>query len=159
MTFTHLLSPERILCGADVSSKKRALQQLADLLCGVDAEPSERTVFDRLCGRERLGSTGLGNGIAIPHGRVPGLEAPCAALVTLSQGIDFDAIDDAPVDLLVGLLVPEDADEAHLQILATLATHLSDSRLCTALRRAESAEDVLALLSDSPPSDSAAASA
>ena len=159
MTFTQLLSPERILCGADVSSKKRALEQLAELLSSVDAETLERTAFDRLCGRERLGSTGLGHGIAIPHGRVPGLATPCAALLTLSEGVDFDAIDDAPVDLLVGLLVPEDADEAHLQILATLATHLSDKRLCAALRDANTADDVLTLLSDSPPGDCAAASA
>ncbi len=159
MTFSELLDASRIVCAADTTSKKRALEHLAQLLSGVDPELPERTVFDRLCTRERLGSTGLGHGIAIPHGRVPGLSAPCAALITLSEGIDFDAIDEAPVDLLVGLLVPEDADEAHLQILATLATHLSDASLCEAIRKAPTPDDVLALLTAFPSSDSAAATA
>ncbi|MEM9603776.1 MAG: PTS sugar transporter subunit IIA [Pseudomonadota bacterium] len=156
MTLIDLLSTDRVRCRAELTSKKRVLQQLADLLSHDNPDVLDRTVYDRLCSRERLGSTGLGAGIGIPHGRVPGLAAPRAALLTLQEGIDFDAIDDAPVDLLVGLLVPEDADEAHLQILATLAGHLSDAELCAAIRAAQTPADVLDLLAADPPHDNAA---
>ncbi|MEM6984964.1 MAG: PTS sugar transporter subunit IIA [Pseudomonadota bacterium] len=156
MTLLELLNAERILCGADISSKKRALQQLTELLAVDGTEVADRIVYDRLCSRERLGSTGLGSGIAIPHGRVPGLTQPRAALVTLGRGIEFDAIDGEPVDLLVGLLVPEDAEEAHLQILAHLAGHLSDAELCARIRSAETPADVLSLFSPDAQPDSAA---
>jgi len=99
----NLLNTDRVLCKADISSKKRALQTLADVLAKSDPELKARKVFDQFCERERLGSTGLGHGIAIPHCRMDGLEEPIAALITLEEPIDFDAPDDCWPKLPSGL--------------------------------------------------------
>ncbi len=135
MQISTLLDVERIACQQDGSSKKRTLDLLSRLLASALPAFSEGELFDSLINRERLGSTGLGNGVALPHGRLAGLETPIAAFVTLSDGgIDFDAIDNQPVDLLFALLVPEESTEEHLQILARLATMFSDPEFCTSLR-------------------------
>jgi PTS system nitrogen regulatory IIA component len=135
MQISTLLEPERIACLQDSTSKKRTLDLLSSLLAGALSDFSEGELFDSLINRERLGSTGLGNGVALPHGRLAGLDKPLAALVTLSSGgIDFDAIDNQPVDLLFALLVPEESTDEHLQILARLATMFSDPEFCSALR-------------------------
>lgn len=130
----ELLTVERIHCNAELSSKKRAFESLAEIIAGSDAECGEQEIFDALNGRERLGSTGLGHGIALPHGRIKGLQQPLAAVLTLQQGIDFDAPDDEPVNLLFGLIMPEDCNEQHLQILASLASMFSDTALRAQLR-------------------------
>ena len=142
----QFLVVDRICIGADVTSKKRLLQTLAELLAQGDASLSEEAVFERLTERERLGSTGLGHGIALPHSRMAEvIEARCA-FVQLRQGIDYDAIDNEPVDLALGLLVPADANESHLQLLSALAAMFSDEVLREGLRGASSAEQVLALV-------------
>lgn len=151
MTILEVLDPDRVLCRADITSKKRVLQQLGELLTIDCPDVVDRTVYDRLCSRERLGSTGLGKGIAIPHGRIPGLLEPRLALMTLAQGVDFDAMDGNPVDLIAGLLVPADADETHLQILATLASSLGSSALCERIRAAETPSEVIDLFAPEPP--------
>jgi PTS system nitrogen regulatory IIA component len=134
MPTTELLHPARIACQQDSSSKKRSLEMLSALLAGAVPDYTEAEIFDSLVTRERLGSTGLGNGVALPHARLRSLKQPIAALVTLREGIDFDAIDQQPVDLLYALLVPEDSTDEHLKILAQLAGLFSNSDFCSRLR-------------------------
>jgi PTS system nitrogen regulatory IIA component len=143
MQISALLSPTRIACHQDSSSKKRSLELLSHLLSSDLPAFSEGELFDSLIGRERLGSTGLGHGVALPHGRISGLEAPIAAFVTLQKGIDYDAIDNQPVDLLFALLVPEESTDEHLQILSHLAAMFSDTDLCAAVRKCSSNEQCL----------------
>lgn len=134
MTTIDLLHPARIACQQDSSSKKRSLEMLGILLASAVPDYTEAEIFDCLVTRERLGSTGLGNGVALPHGRLRGLKQPIAALITLRQGIDFDAIDRQPVDLLYALLVPEESTDEHLKILAQLAGLFSNPDFCSRLR-------------------------
>lgn len=143
MQISALLSPARVACHQDSSSKKRSLELLSHLLSTDLPAFSEGELFDSLIGRERLGSTGLGHGVALPHGRIKGLDAPVAAFMSLKNGIDYDAIDNQPVDLLFALLVPEESTDEHLQILARLAAMFSDAKLCAALRKCSSGEQCL----------------
>ena len=129
----QLLHDIAIDCGVEVASKKKALEALSAML-GRSAESLDETqIFDSLIARERLGSTGLGHGIAIPHGRLADLEQTAGALLVLQNGIDFDAPDGQPVTILFGLLVPEACNDAHLQILAGLAAMFSDADLRSSL--------------------------
>lgn len=143
MEISTLLSPERISCHQDSSSKKRSLELLSQLLSSDLPAYSEGELFDSLLGRERLGSTGLGHGVALPHGRINGLTEPIAAFITLEHGIDYDAVDNQPVDLLFALLVPAESTDEHLQILARLAAMFSDADLCRALRECSSGQQCL----------------
>jgi PTS system nitrogen regulatory IIA component len=146
MRIPELLSPERIACQRACSSKKRSLELLSKLLADALPEFTDGEIFDSLIGRERLGSTGLGNGVALPHGRINGLREPMAALVVLSDGIDFDAIDSKPVDLLFALLVPQESTDEHLKILARLAEMFSDKQFCSELRHCENNEQCYKLI-------------
>ncbi len=148
MQIPELLSPERIACEQNCSSKKRSLEILSKLLADALPDFTDGEIFDSLIGRERLGSTGLGNGVALPHGRVLGLKEPMAAFLVLSDGIDFDAIDGKPVDLLFALLVPEESTDEHLQILARLAEMFSDGKFCTELRHCNNNEQSFELISN-----------
>ena len=116
-----LLSKELVLTNVQVSSKKRLLEEVANLLSLGSSDLDRDTVFQILNERERLGSTGIGSGIAIPHGRINGITQPIVCAMLLSQPLDFDSIDDQPVRCIVGLLVPAEANQIHLQILAKLA--------------------------------------
>lgn len=123
-----ILSAEQVLVQVDASSKKRAFEEaglLFERLHGL----SRALVTDSLFSRERLGSTGLGHGVAIPHGRIKGLKAPMAAVFQLAQAIGFDAPDEQAVGLLIFLLVPEAATQKHLEILSEIAELLSDATL------------------------------
>jgi len=141
-----LITETRVRARVEVTSKKRLLESLSELLAPADPACLPSSVFDLLNGRERLGSTGLGEGIALPHARIKGIDDAVGAFVQLEQGVSFDAPDDQPVDLAFGLLVPEAANEAHLSLLAGLAQRFSDPELRRALRRAESSRELLALL-------------
>lgn len=143
MLISELLQPARVACHQESSSKKRSLEIMSHLLASALPAFSEGELFDSLIGRERLGSTGLGHGVALPHGRLNGLDAPIGAFVSLQTGIDYDAIDNAPVDLMFALLVPEESTDEHLQILARLAAMFSDSEFCRALRECSSSEQCL----------------
>jgi len=123
-----LLPPSNILVDLDVTSKKRMFEQ-AGLLFENNQGVARSLVFDSLFARERLGSTGLGQGVAIPHGRIKGLKEAIGAFVRLAQPVPFDAPDGKPVSLVFLLLVPEQATEQHLQILSELAQMLSDRDL------------------------------
>ena len=148
MPISELLQPARIACLQDSSSKKRCLETLSTLLAGALTDFTDGEIFNSLIGRERLGSTGLGDGVALPHGRLRGLKEPIAALVTLKHSIDFDAIDRKPVDLLFALLVPEDSTDEHLQILAQLARMFSNADFCTRLRSCTNSEQCFELIND-----------
>ena len=124
----NLLSPAQVLAQVDVTSKKRAFEE-AGLLFENLHGLSRALVTDSLISRERLGSTGLGHGVAIPHGRIKGLKAPLAAVFQLAQPIGFDAPDDKAVTLLIFLLVPEAATQKHLEILSEIAELLGDAPL------------------------------
>lgn len=123
-----LLPPSNILLDLDVTSKKRMFEQ-AGLLFENNQGVGRSVVFDSLFARERLGSTGLGQGVAIPHGRIKGLKEAVGAFVRLGSPVPFDAPDGKPVTLVFFLLVPEQATEQHLQILSELAQLFSDREL------------------------------
>ncbi len=139
---SQLLARDNIVLDLDASSKKRVFEQ-AGLLFENHQGIARSTVFDSLFAREKLGSTGLGRGIAIPHGRIKGLKNACGAFLRLNSPVPFDAPDGKPVNLLFVSLVPEQATEQHLQILSELAEHFSDPGCREALTQASSAEDVL----------------
>ena len=144
-----LLAPERVVVGPpELTSRKRALETLSELLASARGPLSQRLVFDQLCARERLGSTGLGSGVALPHARVPGLGEACGAFIRANEGIDFDAPDGDRVDLIFGLVVPQECTGDHIEILATLARLLSAETLRQSLRLARSPKEMFALLAD-----------
>jgi PTS system nitrogen regulatory IIA component len=147
----HLLVERRVLGGASISSKKRLLETLAELLVSAQPGLSRDAVFDRLLERERLGSTGLGHGVALPHARVTEVTDAIGAFIQIREPVDFDAIDDQPVDLAFALLVPEAANEAHLQLLSDLATLFSEESLRVRLRRASTPGVLLGLLTQPNP--------
>ena len=132
-----ILTPGRSLVNVPgVSSKKRALEEIAKVVASEVSELDQQEVFEKLIAREKLGSTGFGNGIAIPHCRLKGCANPVSALLLLDHPIDFDAIDGAPVDLLFVLLVPEAATDAHLELLRQIASMLDREDVRKRLRAA-----------------------
>lgn len=133
-TAASLLSPDRVRCGEPARSKKRALELVASLLADTIPAMTGPEIFEALNSRERLGSTGLGHGMALPHGRMGGLEQPVAACITLDEPVDFDAPDRQRVDVIYALLVPRDCSREHLQILAALAEMFNDPELRENLR-------------------------
>jgi len=148
MQVTDLLTPERIRVDAHAGSKKRLLEIVSALISQDDDQLESREVFESLCAREQLGSTGLGHGVAIPHGRVSRSNNVKAAFLRLRNPIDFDASDEQPVDLLFALTVPQNCTDDHLKLLAQIAELFSDDRLCEQLRQAETAVQLRNLLSD-----------
>jgi PTS system nitrogen regulatory IIA component len=145
MDISALLTPQRIRCGVAASSKKRALEALSALLAASDDHPSEQVIFEELTQRERLGSTGLGDGVALPHSRSPEISQPRAALVRLAEPVKFDAADGHPVDLLIALLVPSQSNASHPQTLAALAEQFRDPALTQRLRACQSDDDLYAV--------------
>lgn len=143
---SDLVTPERVVSRDSVSSKKRALELLSKLIVIDKPELIQTEVFDSMIERERLGSTGLGHGAAIPHGRLKSLQRPVCAFLQLKQGVDFDAVDGVPADLICALFVPEESTDEHLKILSMLAEMFSDEDFCVKLRNATTGEKVYALL-------------
>lgn len=139
-----ILAVDRVILDLDASSKKRVFEQ-AGMLFEAHLGMSRSLIFDSLFAREKLGSTGLGQGVAIPHGRIKGLKQAAGALIRLASPVSFDSPDGRPVTLLFVLLVPEQATEEHLQILSELAQHFSDRAFREALQQAPDAEAVLKL--------------
>ena len=140
-----ILPVEQVLVGVDATSKKRAFEE-AGLLFENLHGLSRALVTDSLFARERLGSTGLGHGVAIPHGRIKGLKAPMASVFQLAQSIGFDAPDEQPVKLLIFLLVPEAATQKHLEILSEIAELLSNGSLRDGLLGSLSADALHSLI-------------
>jgi PTS system nitrogen regulatory IIA component len=139
------LKPEAVLPSLDAHSKKQVLYEL----CGIVARQTglaERDVFDTILQRERLGSTGVGGGVAIPHGKPRGLTRLVGVFARLARPVDFDAVDDQPVDLVFLLLAPEDAGADHLKALARIARLLRDPSVAQKLRMADDAAELHAIL-------------
>ncbi|MET0126730.1 PTS IIA-like nitrogen regulatory protein PtsN [Pseudomonas caspiana] len=136
----NILTPGRSLVNVPGGSKKKVLEQIANLIGREVPDLDSQVVFESLVAREKLGSTGFGNGIAIPHCRLKGCASPISALLHLNAPVDFDAIDGAPVDLLFVLLVPEAATDAHLELLRQIASMLDRKEVRERLRSAASNE-------------------
>ncbi len=149
-----LLTPDSVLPALNVTSKKQALQELSKKAAQLTGE-QERIIFDVLLERERLGSTGVGRGIAIPHGKIAGLSQVYGLLARLTRPIDFDSVDDQPVDLVFLLLAPEGAGADHLKALARVSRLLRDERMCERLRGCDSAEAIYALMTEQEASHAA----
>lgn len=147
---SKLLPEPNVLLDLDVSSKKRVFEQ-AGLLFENNNQIARSQVFDSLFAREKLGSTGLGQGIAIPHGRIKGLKEAVGALIRLRQAIAFDSPDGQPVNLIFVLLVPEKATDLHLQILSELAQMFSDKALRDKLLSERDPHDVHRLIGEWAP--------
>lgn len=139
LTIQSILVPELTLCGVSGTSKKRILELIAEHIARRYPELEESQIFNNLVSRERLGSTGIGQGIAIPHCRLEGCNQVIGALLTLEEGVAFDAIDNQPVDLLFVLIVPKEATSEHLELLSQLAEKFNERAFCERLRRCENA--------------------
>jgi len=148
MNIIDILSIDCIKSSVNVSSKKKVLEKLGALITTQNPDISEDEIFESLVSRERLGSTGIGHGVAIPHGRVRTGGKCIGCFMQLENAVDFDAIDGEAVDLVFGLLVPEDSTDEHLQILSTLATLFSNETICDKLREATSAEAIRELITN-----------
>ena len=142
MQLHQLLTEHRIDCAISAGSKKRLLEKLSELLQHDAPEVESTAAFQSLFDRERLGSTGVGNGVALPHGRMTGLTRAIGAFAVLDEPIDYEAVDNQPVKLVFALLVPEEATEEHLQLLAKLAKLFSDKENREHLLNAKSCDDV-----------------
>lgn len=142
MTMHSILSPELTFCNIKGGSKKRLIETSAELIAEKVGQVSANQIYEALIAREQLGSTGLGNGIAIPHCRIPKLKDTLGCLVKLENPVDFDAVDRQPVDLLFFLLVPENTLAGHLETLRTLAEHFSNPAFCSSLRAAQTNDEL-----------------
>ena len=143
-----ILTPGRSQVNVPGGSKKKTLETIANLIGREVPDLDTQAVFEALIAREKLGSTGFGNGIAIPHCRLQGCESPVSALLHLDAPIDFDAIDGAPVDLLFVLLVPQAATDAHLELLRQIASMLDRKEVRDRLRSADSNEALYQVVLD-----------
>ena len=155
MNISDLLAPEAVIPGLKVQNKKQLLQELAARAAAVTRLPEKR-IFETLTERERLGTTGVGSGIAIPHGRLPGVSRIAGVFARLEGGIDYEAVDSQPVDLVFMLLAPESAGADHLKALARVTRLLRSQATCEKLRAASTAEALYAILTDRGSSSQAA---
>jgi PTS system nitrogen regulatory IIA component len=142
------LTPQHVSLCHPAASKKKALEAVSELLASGGGMLAPEAIYEQLLERERLGSTGLAHGIALPHARMIGLTHPTGAFLRLQQGVDYEALDDQPVDLIFALLVPDASTQEHLDLLAKLAGLFSESSLCEKVRQAEEVEQILGLLQE-----------
>ena len=147
MLDSDLLSPGRIVAGVRINSRKRLLELISETLAKKNKELNPREIFESLCAREQLGSTALGNGVAIPHGRINGTRDVEALFLRLIKPLPFDADDGQPVDLIFALAVPKHCTEDHSKLLSSIAERFSDPELLERLRSAEDANEIWQLLS------------
>ena len=142
MILEHLIKADSVLCNAQARSKKHCLEILSELLAQNNPDIASEEIFGKLIERERLGCTGLQEGVAFPHCRMTGLHNSVAALMKLSEPVDFDAADGMPVDLVFGMMVPEDIDATHYADVGLLSSFLSESDLRDRLRAATSSSEL-----------------
>ncbi|MDX1485884.1 MAG: PTS IIA-like nitrogen regulatory protein PtsN [Alphaproteobacteria bacterium] len=154
MEISDLITPKRVIPELKVTSKKQALQELSHF-CAEITGLDERTIFEVLVERERLGTTGVGGGVAIPHGKLGDLEGLYGVFARLGQAIDFDSVDEQPVDLIFLLLAPETAGADHLKALARVSRKMRDKNTCEKLRGSDSADALYALLTETSTSNAA----
>jgi nitrogen PTS system EIIA component len=154
MDMADLITPRGVISQLRATNKRQALQDLAKRAAMITGS-SDRAIFEVLLERERLGSTGIGMGIGIPHGKLPGLQRFCGVFARLDRPIPFEAVDDQPVDLIFLLLAPEDAGADHLKALARISRLLRDRAVCEKLRGTDRPDALYALLTDMTESDAA----
>jgi PTS system nitrogen regulatory IIA component len=145
MTISALLSPQRIFLDVEVSSKKKLLELIANIVAD-QAQLKESSIYSNLLNRERLGSTGLGHGFAVPHARVENLEQTIGCLFRLKEPVNFEAPDNQPVDLVFTIIIPQEATEEHLMILSSLAKLFSQSDLRNAIHHATSKDEIAQII-------------
>ncbi|MDP9142982.1 MAG: PTS IIA-like nitrogen regulatory protein PtsN [Pseudomonadota bacterium] len=151
MKIAEILSPDRVSQGHTFTSKKKTLEELAALLARGVPGVQGADILTSLAAREKLGSTGLGHGVAIPHGRMAGVTQSVGAFMRLKHPLDYDAHDGQPVDLVFGLLVPQGATETHLKHLAAIAEMFSDSTFCQKARQSADEGALFQLLNSYAP--------
>ncbi len=154
MDLSDLITAERVFQGVKVANKKQLLLELS-AVAGRHTGLQERIIFDALLERERLGTTGVGQGIAVPHAKLPGLASLYGFFASLEKPVDFEAIDEQPVDLVCLLLAPESAGADHLKALARISRLLRNQSVCEKLRGAADAAALYAVLTDQAASDAA----
>lgn len=152
MEITDLVGPGAVLPRLKATSKKQALNELS-ILAASKTGLNEREIFDVLLERERLGTTGVGQGVAIPHGRFAGIDKIYGFFARLDQPVDYDSVDDRPVDLLFMLMAPEDAGADHLKALARVSRLLRDKEICDKLRGADSGDALYVVLTEDAASE------
>jgi PTS system nitrogen regulatory IIA component len=149
MLLEEIIKPESVLCNAQARSKKHCLEILSELRVRSVPHIASENIVARLIERERLGCTSLGRGVAFPHCRVPGLDTTVAALIKLSEPVDFDSSDGEPVDIVFGLMVPKDIDATHQANICSIADLLADHELRKKMRDADTSKQLYASLIDS----------
>ncbi len=145
MTISALLSPQRIYLDTEITSKKKLLELIANVVADQTQLP-ESSIYNNLLSRERLGSTGLGQGFAVPHARVENLDQTMACFFRLKDAVNFEAPDNRPVDLVFTIVIPEEATEEHLVILSSLARIFSRADVCDAIRAAGNREEIAEII-------------
>jgi PTS system nitrogen regulatory IIA component len=147
MPLIDLLTPDAVIANLRVTTKKQALQELAAKASRI-TRLNERVIFETLLERERLGTTGVGQGVAIPHGKLPGLDCLTAVFARLSEPVDFESIDGQPVDMIFLLLAPEGAGADHLKALARISRLMRNSSMVELLRGCDDPAALYALLTE-----------
>ena len=145
MTISALLSPQSIFLDTEITSKKKLLQLIANIAAD-RAQLSESLIYNNLLNRERLGSTGLGLGFAVPHARLENLDHTMGCFFRLKDPVNFESPDNQPVDLVFTIIIPEQATEEHLIILSSLASIFSRAEVCEAIRSAASKEEIAQII-------------
>lgn len=150
-----LVTSGSVVCGLSAATKKQILQEMAQLAAPI-AGVGEHAIFDVLLERERLGTTGVGHGIAIPHGKVPGIAQVCGFFARLEKPVTYEAVDDLPVDLVFMLLAPVDAGADHLKALAHISRLLRNPATCARLRAAQDSAALYEILTSAQAAETAA---
>lgn len=150
MDIATLITLDNIRCDIEARSKKHALDLLSELLADSVGVITASEIFDSLIHRERLGCTALSGSVAVPHGRIPGIESSLGAFLRLAEPVDFDAADGEPVDLIFGLLIPDNCGELELGKLKELTTSLSEPSFQQSLRDAQDVDQIFAVITESP---------
>jgi len=145
MTISALLSPQRIFLDTEISSKKKLLELIANIVAD-QTQLAESLIYNNLLNRERLGSTGLGHGFAVPHARLENLDETIGCLFRLKEPVNFEAPDNQPVDLVFTIIIPQEATEEHLIILSSLASIFSQTDVCEAIRGATSRDEIVQII-------------
>ena len=145
MAISALLSPQKIFIDTEVTSKKKLLELIANIVAD-RSQIGQSIIYNNLLGRERLGSTGLGRGFAVPHARVPDLDKTLGCFFRLKDPVNFDSPDNLPVDLVFTIIISQEATEEHLLILSALARIFSREEVCQAVREAASKEEIEAII-------------
>lgn len=146
MIISDIISLDRTECAVECQSKKRIFEVISDIAVKGNPQLNVNDVLASMLAREKMGSTGIGNGIAIPHGRIEGIQDIVAIVVTSEEPIQFDAIDDKPVDIFFALLVPSEQTQEHLQTLSSIAQKLSDKEIVKAIRNAATRDEIISAL-------------